>query len=858
MNKASHRKNKSILLLGASLITFGCVLAVTSLAWFCPPQSSHSVSGGITGKATGSYFESGNGSSSSPYIIATPRQLYYFNWLQDLGYFNTDSDNDGTIDTVYFRIEPKDGGKELDMGKYVLPPAGTSSYPFVGNFDGNEVVLKDLTITNSYTELNEDGMRPIKASEDSSVSGMLSDAEIVGFFGVIGQYSTEAYGSTKVTNDDESTTTTITGHASETSSQKSLPYNIRVEDKDKDGKETTTTYINAVNDLYFENLTIKSAANSVLAGFIAGYANGQIDNCGVQCGQFSFIDGVSNFSDDVLTETSLSKYALIGDCTSNLKWKNQPGVDDSEDGNDWGGSIDISSLAKRVTYMKKQICGELNPTGSSSNNTKTYTSSIYNVSLYERAVSGDGYKFDFDWSTFDDSIPLKTDSYICFQEGTYLPLNIDLTKATIKDEKGNDYTDSTTPALGSFYDGSTAETVLPTNTGYVVGIKSATSAYPRIQKKKSEASSSSVGIRYSIATQLNGTDETDDSKMFANDNFAFYMYDTSEGKTKRIEDDSNKSNATTFDKSGITATCSSSSFAKYSQVKTEFISMLKSSSTNARSKGKLLLEALRMYNFRSYTFSDNRYTATNSTVSLNGKTYSSYQFQNGGFNFTVSKPGILTMILGTYASATSGHCGLDLYQVNRDSSGNITACDESTRIKKIYTSSDGKEISYNSSSGNATNLSIDMDTIASKTGVLSANCAYYFEIPVTTGDYFLSKVTRDDSNSSSLPYVLYLDIGANSGDEEEKTTDPLPTNIDFVYKNEGSIVKITEENYAPSGVTFALSGSGSSSGLLYFKRNTSSSGVIYYVDTGYSVTVAGLEKNAVSKKTKEEYDNATA
>ena len=37
MEKNSHRKNKSIILLGASFITLGCVLAGTSLAWFCPP-----------------------------------------------------------------------------------------------------------------------------------------------------------------------------------------------------------------------------------------------------------------------------------------------------------------------------------------------------------------------------------------------------------------------------------------------------------------------------------------------------------------------------------------------------------------------------------------------------------------------------------------------------------------------------------------------------------------------------------------------------------------------------------------------------------------------------------------------------
>ncbi len=290
--------------------------------------------------------------------------------------------------------------------------------------------------------------------------------------------------------------------------------------------------------------------------------------------------------------------------------------------------------------------------------------------------------------------------------------------------------------------------------------------------------------------------------------------------------------------------------------------MLKSSSTKARSVGKLLLEGIKMMRIGSssnaYNFTSSRYTATGNTVSLDGETYSSYQFQNGGFNFTVSKPGILTMILGTYASTSALHSGLDLYQVTRDGDHNITSCDESTRIKQIYVSSDGNEISYNSPSGNATDLSIDMDAIASSTGVLTANCAYYLEIPVTAGDYFLSKIYRSDSNSSQLPYVLYLDIGANAGDKKEEKIDPDPTNIDFVYKNDGAIVKITDDGYVPSGVNFSFKGT-NSSGWLYFKRNTSTGGVFFCVltDSGYTVTSAG-SGTKTGKSSKEDYDAATA
>ena len=426
-------------------------------------------------------------------------------------------------------------------------------------------------------------------------------------------------------------------------------------------------------------------------------------------------------------------------------------------------------------------------------------------------------------------------------------MNINLTTSTIKDEQGNDYSDSTSPQLGSFYDGKNAESVLSTNTGYIVGYKSSTNAYPRIQKQKSEASASSLGIRYSIATQIKGVNEIDDSKMFDSSNFALYMYDTNEGKTKRIEDDDNKTNNESFNKSKIETTYSSSKFSKYSLVKSEFISMLKSSSTNARTLGKLLLEGIRIYNLNNYEFSENRYTASNNTVSLNGNVKSTYQFQNGGFNFTVSKPGIITMILGTYASNSSLHSGIDLYQVTRDSSNNITSCDENTRIKQIYTSSDGKEISYNSKSGNATNLSIDLDAAAKTTGVLSANCAYYFEIPVTAGDYFLSKIKREDSSSSNLPYILYLDIGANAGDSGDEDDDTSPWPIDFVYFDSNkTLVKISTDKdssgnyiYKNSEALFQINET--ASGIIEFKRKDGDGTVVYYyITSGSTITVVAI------------------
>ena len=213
--KEAFRKPAPIL--GLAFLALGCTLGTSSLSWFASPQTSASIDG-MKGEATGSYFESGNGLSSSPYIIANEKQLYYFNWLQDLGYFNRDTDGDGKINTVYFKI--KDGVAELSMSKYCLPPAGTKAYPFVGNFDGNNCVVNGLAISNSISELT------------------------------------------------------------------SVPSNAS---------------INAIKDLYFDELTVKSGASNVLEGFITGYANGQIDDCGIHCGQFAFVNGATGLTSGAST-----------------------------------------------------------------------------------------------------------------------------------------------------------------------------------------------------------------------------------------------------------------------------------------------------------------------------------------------------------------------------------------------------------------------------------------------------------------------------------------------------------------------------------------------------------------------------
>ncbi|MBP5312401.1 MAG: hypothetical protein J6112_06180, partial [Clostridia bacterium] len=115
--------------------------------------------------------------------IKYPVQLYYFAWLQYLGYFNRPAEgSDDTIDQVYFYLSA-----DLDMTGWVLPPVGTSDYPFVGNFDGNGHTISNLTIQNVNTGTGGSSSTNLTDIPVDNISG----AEIIGFFGVVGSLESD-------------------------------------------------------------------------------------------------------------------------------------------------------------------------------------------------------------------------------------------------------------------------------------------------------------------------------------------------------------------------------------------------------------------------------------------------------------------------------------------------------------------------------------------------------------------------------------------------------------------------------------------------------------------------------------------
>ncbi len=333
----ADKKKKAAFFLGLAFLSCAGLVAIPSLAWLSKAQTSAALRG-IGGKGSGSYFNGGDGSKEAPFEIDNARQLYYFNWLQDLGIFNDPNDGKTAIKQIYFKLT-----SDIDGEGYSLPPAGTEQYPFVGSFDGNGHTISNLTITNDYSELTN---VPARAEEDSE--GNLKQAEIVGFFGVVGSTSDESK---------------VNGYSYDTSA-------------------------NEIKNLGLSSLSIVSASSSTLVGLAAGYVNGTLSGVGVNGSSIATKSGASPITDITGVE-HVSEYSLVGYATDSYLAKtlvsdetmSMPQVENpntSHGSTNWGGSVDMeqmyndikseqsdSSITNDVYYVASETI-DVDPSGNES------------------------------------------------------------------------------------------------------------------------------------------------------------------------------------------------------------------------------------------------------------------------------------------------------------------------------------------------------------------------------------------------------------------------------------------------------------------------------------------------------------
>jgi len=309
------------------------------------------------------YFESGDGKTAdTAFVIHTPRHLYNLAWLQNMGMFNR-TDESGNIVQYYFKM--CDGGSDckidtaevttLDMDGWVLPPIGTAQYPFVGNFDGNGRIIKNLKVSGQYSDLKDSN--PAQKEAVFAQGALDPDTnygiDIVGVFGVIGSL------------EDEKTETRNTNA------------------KTKKGVETKGTYsasVNEVKNISLDNVTVvsnkkktpdsTSEKTTTLNGIAAGYVNGTLKNIRVSNSSLDSTGStcITSLSGKSSENDSVTNYSTIGFCRDEYKGLltntdiviGEPTVSASVDkssqysGNAWGSSVDLFRMFKRVQTVSFQ------------------------------------------------------------------------------------------------------------------------------------------------------------------------------------------------------------------------------------------------------------------------------------------------------------------------------------------------------------------------------------------------------------------------------------------------------------------------------------------------------------------------
>lgn len=790
------------------------------------------------------YFAGGNGSKKEPYKISTPVHMYNFAWLQYLGYFNLkDNFNNGRAQSFFELTD------NIDMSSIAIPPIGTREYPFIGYFNGNGKTVYNVTVSNSEADFTR---RPSTAQFQNNVLTMadskFTNVDIVGLFGVTGDFNSF------ITNSYEKKDTT-TGKK-KTVLVNGVPTDIVVKNKEgSSGTGTGTTTSNKleplpsgntaenvvyysgmnVNSMYIDKITVKSVSPKTLVGLAAGYISSTVQNVGVYRSKVS-LSGAASGANDVTSSSStspidygstVSRYTIVGDYDDGLvSWEEVPT-------DKWGGSIDMKTLNRRLGYM----IAESNITRPALLNA---SSSTYNIDINFNAI-------EYYWKDIGNS----SNNIAYFNEGTVLPLNVDKSAMGLDGEVeiGKDVKiGSKTYYLhtNSYYENNTTEKVAKSNTGYLVGI------------------GTGIGPRARIQTMSGLENSVNGSSTFDAANFTMLTVST-DGTTYIIDDGVNrvKTEELTNKKYG---TIKSTSFEYYDSVRKEFIDTMTYTESSGNTAGEKYIHGFHFLN--SINLSNPGITDfTNAQIM--GKTYANYELLSGGLNFS-AKEGSLRVIVGSYfatnSSAVKEQSLFDLFKVDRDSAGNILHI---TKIEKIY--KNGDNISYNENTVGATDIAFDFVAVnkkeenGSKKGALKClNAAYYFEIPITAGDYVIgcdNDVSSSSSSNKNTAYLMYLDIGANGKGGGETRPYTIQT-VDFVAASSsdtGDFVTVPESGY-PSyeDVGFKL---GAGTDVIHFKRESYGSlpadgktieTPVYYWSELSAITINAIPSELASEDTKKE------
>ena len=699
-----------------------------TMAWFVSAITISDVGG--NGETDSAYYESGSGTLGDPFIIANTRHLNNFAWLQ---YNGTYSDGH-----YYFRLK---NDIILESGnEFYIPPIGTTEDPFIGVFDGNNKKISGIVVTNDPTEFSD---------KPTNITYNQSYAQVIGFFGVVG---------------------------------------------DMDEEVVYSSSVNSVHNLKLDNITIHSQTTNTLIGLAAGFVNGDITN--VTVGKSTIdVDGCQPITSitDNLSDYSLVGYTSSASTVSDFTKKISENFNTTVEGGNVGGfgaSIAFRDFNDRIHNMIKSGGVASTKLGASKVAYKYYEKKVDSATVSSLTVARGG-------------TPSTAKTYL---EGD-INSSVEPKIYMLMDNRTFDGT--TMP--GTVQPLQMDENYEPTNvnTGYIVSSSSGetagnirSGAYPLLEiinsiqhtefyaygdlYKSSYSSSPHKSLKYTssnLAVLTNASANYPASNRFV-----------------LVKDDYNSSPSISG-KTISSYTYQDLNRVRYKAARDSMHEVFTNASAQTYPKihGIHFMDAAIAYN-----------STVTAKIKMNGidgqetpSYISNFPLLKNSIDFNFKKTGYVTCFAGAYyasSETTKSNCFFSIFDVNRGNNYSLS----NTSVKKIsqiYLNNDDSDEDYkyiykysdNSysdgfSASDCGALQFDMQYVESEPTYL--NCLYYFEIPLNKGEYALGSV----SGGGDGGYLLYLDIGANGQSEGDTTL------------NAHYIETTTDSDVYPEGVDFSING----------------------------------------------------
>ena len=788
--------NKRKLIIGLwSSVIFASLTSglLASVAWFA---TANDVKVAVTGSVVEEYFHCGNGSEQDPFVITRPIHYYHLveffqretilplsqnieecpHFGSDYLYFQIgyDLDNDGDLEVFSYddqgiyqgTFESPVYSNTLNMAYYsgtnALMPIGTNEVPFIGSFDGKAnqgISISNINIHCSETVL-VGNTSTVRTASDIGIFGYVSDTD----------------------GDQNNPTATVIKNA-------------KFDGVTIDLTGVTSTVASSTTGITH----VDAHAGKAYVGYIAGHVhtytnydsgvnasplyNVYVDNAKIQGGpgvycNYGYIGLVDSIDDEQTTPTVAGEIGEIN---------NGGGTGQ---GDDWGGSIDMLSLNKRIRGLinkNKEIATRANHTD------------IVSGHAYQSNRKYHRYYYDGETSitTYDAG---NTTYYDGNPETTSIVYRLEGNSTSSKDGTSNSSSNETFSVPGTYIPISADEStyqVNNNNTGYIA----AGSLYTTTSLRTASYAISNVGLSMSPYNTSSSSYDSSTLEVLSNSTVSY-----NSSNFKRIN---NGNSGNTGAVQNYDASINPDDLYGYAKAYSDTKSIL----NNAK-----FVQGL---HFTGTAINSSK-TISVPTAHIGKNSYNNYPVLQNSIDFNLKQSGAIRFFAGsygTYNSTVDCDSFFSLFTVQRNASNAITSASQifyiyentNTTTKAaypyIYYGSNNTtliEAGYTSSQVTKGNLVFDMGWLHNAPPVLRA--IYYFQIPVNPGEYAMGTV----ENKTHGAYLLYLDISANGAQTEATVNEsthidnsPLFTQIGFLKPSDSFILNscFNVEYIVPSGAT---------------------------------------------------------